>query len=185
MEHSDDSKLVRRIKRGDRVAFKELYDQYHRQIYFVAKKYLKDSELVEDAVQDVFIKFWDKRHQLDASKPLKGFLFTMLKHHVLNMVRDKKNRASILKKHKKMFSDKQKSVATDDEVIYKEYKELLKLALEELTPSQREVVKMKVFQNRSNASIAALRNVTVNTVKTQYYNGSKFIRDYLKKHTGN
>lgn len=185
MKKSDEGTLVHRIKQGDRGAFKELYDRYHRRVFFVAKKYLKDVDLVEDVVQDIFIKFWDKRHQLDESKSVRGFLFTMLKHHVLNMVRDRKNRACILKKYKKIISDKQRSTPADDYIIYKEYKELLKLALEELTPSQREIVKMKVFQNRSNASIAALRKVSVNTVKTQYYNGSKFIREYLKKHTGN
>src|SRR5690625_596565 len=80
------------IKQGDRIAFREVYYNYYQQLYFVAGKYLKDSQMAEDAVQEIFIILWVKRESLDPSKSLESFLFTCLKNHVLNMIKSRKRR---------------------------------------------------------------------------------------------
>ena len=61
-------------------------------MYYIAKKYVKDHGLAEDAVQDIFVKVWEKREELDASKSIRGYLFAMLKNYVLNMIRHRKRK---------------------------------------------------------------------------------------------
>lgn len=67
MKKPNECVLVHKIKKGDQNAFRKLYDRYHEQLYFLAKRYLKDQYLAEDAVQDLFLKVWSKRKKLQGS----------------------------------------------------------------------------------------------------------------------
>lgn len=178
----NDNILISKAKKGDRNAFKNIYDRYHTQLYFVAKRYLKDDSLAEDAIQDIFLKLWSKRKELDKSQSLKGFLFTMLKNHLLNMLRKQDNRRKVQEGYKKLAQNKKIRSLTEEEIVYAEYQDIISRGLQKLSPAKRKVFKMRSFEGLSNSEVAKKNNVSVHTVKTQFYLGSKFIRNYLKKH---
>lgn len=179
MHDLNDTDLVVKITRSSERAFRELYERYHRQMYYVAKKYVKEPSLAEDAVQDIFVKLWENRGSLDSSKSIKGFLFTMLKNHVLNMIRDRKKEIiSVSGVPEENLSHQN---LTDDEIVYQEYQEIVERGLHKLSERKKEVFKLKM-NGHSNAQVAEMLQISVQTVKTHYYNGSKFIRDYLKHH---
>lgn len=180
MRDYDDTGLVRLISLGNKQAFEEIYERYHRQLFYLAMKYLKSKSLSEDAVQDVFVKLWQKRGELDPDKSVKGFLFISLKNHVLNMIRNRKSK--ILSEVE--LKEDQHLTGNDvmDEVLYKEYEHIVNLGLAELPDRKRKVFELKAFNGFSNSEIAELLLISINTVKVQYYHGSQFIRAYLKKH---
>jgi RNA polymerase sigma-70 factor (family 1) len=182
MHELKDTDLVEHIRTGNEKAFREIYDRYHVQMYYIAKQYVKDPALAEDAVQDIFVKFWEKRDQLDETKSIRGFLFTMLRNHVLNMLRD--NKKEIVDILNVRMSQLPKKNQTEDELTYKEYHDVVKQGLDQLSERKREVFELKAFSGRTNSEIAELLKINVRTVKTHYYNSSKFIRAYLKDHTG-
>ncbi|MEX1063206.1 MAG: RNA polymerase sigma-70 factor [Balneolaceae bacterium] len=175
-----DAVLAEKIGEGCSESFEKIYERYHRPLFFMAKKYLKDQELAEDAVQDIFVKLWEKRDTLDASRSVKGFLFTMLKNHLLNVIRDQKKK--IISVYKVDVENLLHSGQTDDDIIYKDYQNLVKRGLNELPDRKREVFELKI-SGYSNAQIAEILLISIHTVKTQYYHGSKFIRSYLKNHS--
>jgi RNA polymerase sigma-70 factor (ECF subfamily) len=179
-----DTVLTGEIKKGNTRAFKKLYDRYHAQLYYLAKNYLKDQSLAEDAVQDVFLKLWDKRQSLDPSYSIERFLFTMLKNHLLNMIRDEDSRQKVIKEVKRRVQNREPVNSTEEEIFASEYKNILQEAIVKLSPAKREVFELRSVEGLSNVEIADKKGVSRNTVKTQYYLGSKFIRDYLKKHAG-
>lgn len=184
MHELKDIDLVKYIRDGNEEAFREIYDRYHIQMYYIAKKYVKDSCLAEDAVQDIFVKLWEKRKQLDETKSVKGFLFTMLKNHVLNMLRDRKK--EILSGAVAGVEEKKlpRQNLTDDEIMYKEYHEILQQGMNELSDRKREVFELRTLKGHSNSEVATILKINIRTVKTHYYNSSKFIRTYLKTHAG-
>jgi len=176
-----EDKLVDRIQNGDKRAFKEVYDEYYTQFYFIARRYLKDESLAKDAVQDLFLKFWVKRDKLETSKTVKGFLFVMLKNLLLDMIRKRKTQKKILDKYKVLVNSDELHNTTEEDIIFDQYYELFKQAFKNLTPAQRKVFRMKSFEGLSNAEVADINEVSPNTVKTQFYHASKYIRQYLKK----
>lgn len=180
-EKQKDIVLVRKIQKGDRNAFKKLYDRYHEQLYFLAKRYLKDQYLAEDAVQDLFLKVWTKRKMLQGSS-IKGFLFTTMKNHLIDTIRKQKTSTKVKEDLKKVSKDERCRNTTVEKVIYAEYKKIVEQALQKISPEKRKVFEMKNFEGLSNAEVAEKKDVSVNTVKTQFYLGSKYVRDYLKKH---
>ncbi len=182
MHDLNDTILAQKIRKGSEKAFREIYDRYHVQMYFIAKKYVKDSSLSEDAVQDIFVKLWTKRQKIDETKSIKGFLFTMLKNHVLNMIRDRKDKIISISSTKMEILPRKN--LTDDELLYKEYHDIVQKGLNELSDRKREVFELKAFSGHSNSEVAELLKINIRTVKTHYYNSSKFIRAYLKNHAG-
>lgn len=182
MYELNDTELSSKIRSGNKDAFRELYDRYHIQMFYIAKKYVKRPSLSEDAVQDIFIKLWEKRETIDANKSIKGFLFTMLKNHVLNMIRDRKKEIVSFSEVQEEFLPHQN--VTENELIYKEYEEILEQGKRELSDRKREVFELKTVEGKSNSEVADHLGLNVRTVKTHYYLSSKFIKMYLHKHAG-
>lgn len=176
-----DTNLVKGLKRNSLKHFNKIYEKYHKQLYVFAIHYLKNKDLSKDVVQDIFLKLWEKRKDLDDELALKSYLFTMTKNHVLNMIRKKKNKKKIAASLKKTITNKSRTT-TEDEVQLNEYKQLVQKALNEISPAKREVFKMRRYAGMTNAEVAKERNVSIYTVKTQFYHVNKFIREYLKKH---
>ena len=178
----NDTLLAQKIWEGSEEAFRVIYDRYHVQMYYVAQKYVKDPGLAEDAIQEIFVKLWKKRGEIDETKSLKGFLFTMLRNHVLNVIRDKKNQIVAFS------SVEEKSLPnrnlTEDEVLYNEYHDIVKKGISELSDRKREVFELRTLSGYSNSEVAEILKINIKTVKTHYYLSSKFIRAYLKKHSG-
>ncbi len=86
----DETILARNIRNGDVRSFEILYQRYHRQLHNLAVKYLKQQVLAEDAVQEIYLKIWLHREELDELRSVKGLLFTMMRNHLLNRLRDQK-----------------------------------------------------------------------------------------------
>ncbi|CAN5486516.1 RNA polymerase sigma-70 factor [soil metagenome] len=182
MHELNDTILVQKIRDGSDKAFRELYDRYHVQMFFIAKKYLKDSCLAEDVVQDIFVKVWVKRHTLNDIKSVKGYLFTMVRNHVLNMIRDRKSeRVSISGVAEKKLPNQN---LIEDELQYKEYQNILNKGIDELSDRKREVFELRTVKGLTNSEVAEILQIHIRTVKTHYYTSSKFIRAYLKNHAG-
>src|SRR5690625_1723064 len=123
MDGFTDTELGLKIRRGNEEAFRQIYDRYHIQMFYIARKYVKSTELAEDAVQETFIKFWNKRHSLDETQSLSGYLFTILRNHLINMLRDqKKGIISIPEVHRALIPVLN---STEEEIDYREYHVLL------------------------------------------------------------
>jgi len=172
--------LIRRLKLGDEKAFKRVFDSYYKQLYAVALNYLHNKELAEDAVQEVFVKLWNYRAKLDPAQSLEGFLFTLIKNHVLSMIRANKRRIN-KKIAYSILQVKKTANPVEDIVLYSEYEKIYNLALRELPSGKREVFKLR-SQGYKNREVSDLLNITVNTVKSQYYEACIFLRQYLSEH---
>lgn len=181
MSPQKDESLIKELKEGDRRAFRKIYGKYHKQLYGLAFKYLQSKKLAEDAVHDIFLKLWGHRKKLEERNSLKGFLFTSMKNHVLNMIRNHKNDVEKNKNYANLKPASQNK--TEAKLTYKNYKRIFEDALEELPEGKREVFDLKMEGRFSNKEIAQQLDISVNTVKSQYYKASQFIKSHLSEHT--
>lgn len=182
MQHYDDPDLVSLFSRGNKQAFEIIYRRYHRRLYFMAMKYLKNRDLSEDAVQDIFLKLWETRKKLDPQKSVSKFLFTCLKNHIMNMIRNQKNKLL------EGYEMKQEMVSEEtdilDELYYSECKNAVQNGLSGLSERKRKVFELKVFGGFSNLEVANKLCISINTVKVHYYCSSQHIKSFLNKYSG-
>lgn len=180
-ESSEDEILLKRLKRGNEDAFRRIYLKYHKQLYRVALKTLRSKTLSEDAVQDIFVKLWNHKKKLRKSGSLKGFLLTALKNHVLNMVSTHKRK---LKKHVEVLYE-QKQTKKVHQNIYdlSKYREIYQEAIKQLPKKRKEVFRLRIKEGLTNQEVADYLEISIHTVKSQYYQASKFIREYVSENT--
>lgn len=174
-----DHELLELLKDKNEKAFTVIYDRYHKLLYVVAYKYLKDEEPAKDAVQQIFFKLWESHAALNININLKNYLFTMLKNHVLNEIR---NNLTALEKN---YELSQSVVEYEDEIIARledhELREQLYKAINKLPEQKRIVCLYKLKENYSNQDIATKMKISIPTVKTHYSQAIKMLREYFDK----
>ena len=175
---SEDHILFLLMKKRDKEAFTVVYRKYHAYLYALAVRYLKDTEMAEDAVQHVFVKLWENAKMIDVQINLKNYLFTMTKNHILNQIRNRKEVISVY------YANAQNEIPDGGEFLTLleeiELSEQLYKAIENLPPQKKEVCKLKMNGNISNKEIAQRMGVSVNTVKSHYQESIKMLRKYFQ-----
>ena len=166
--------LVKALKEGNQLAFSIVYKTYAAQTFSLAFKYLLNKELAEDAVQNLFLKLWLKKEEIDETKPINRYLFTMLKNDLLNTLRDSKKNIYLLEDCLSMVLELEDN--SQNENLKQEQMNIIQQALEQLSPQRRKVFEMKVSEKYSNQEIADKLNLSINTIKFQYSQSLKQIR---------
>ena len=166
--------LVKALKEGNQLAFSIVYKTYAAQTFSLAFKYLLNKELAEDAVQNLFLKLWLKKEEIDETKPINRHLFTMLKNDLLNTLRDSKKNIYLLEDCLSMVLELEDN--SQNENLKQEQMNIIQQALEQLSPQRRKVFEMKVSGKYSNQEIADKLNLSINTIKFQYSQSLKQIR---------
>lgn len=166
--------LVKALKEGNQLAFSIVYKTYAAQTFSLAFKYLLNKELAEDAVQNLFLKLWLKKEEIDETKPINRNLFTMLKNDLLNTLRDSKKNIYLLEDCLSMVLELEDN--SQNENLKQEQMNIIQQALEQLSPQRRKVFEMKVSGKYSNQEIADKLNLSINTIKFQYSQSLKQIR---------
>lgn len=176
----EDKDLVRRLNKGDRQAFEKVYWMYHKPMLTLAHRYLKDYQLAEDAVQDVFSKLWIKRADISSDRSLRGFIFTALRNHVLNMVKIHKRR--ILRQFEYSEINKTASQSTDERVIYSETEKVVEKGMTALPDGKKLVFQLKSLQGYSNQEVAEHLGISVHTVRSQFQKANKIVQKFVARH---
>jgi RNA polymerase sigma-70 factor (ECF subfamily) len=79
--------LFRNIRKGDKTAFEKLFKKFYPRLYAFAFKVVRNKEIAEDIVQDIFIRLWEKKENI---KPvnIEGFIFKVLKNQCISYLRN-------------------------------------------------------------------------------------------------
>jgi len=156
-----------------------IYRKYHRYLYSLALKYLKNSQMAEDVVQHVFVKLWESTVKIHIEINLKNYLYTMTKNHILNTIRDHKETVSL------HYVDAQVDFSMQDDILKNleknQIRDILYEGIELLPPQKKEVCMRKMKTSDSNQQIADKMGISVYTVKSNYQESIKMLRSYFKK----
>lgn len=75
------------LKCGGQEIFSRLFNLYHRDLVLYAGRYIPDQATCEDIVQDVFLKIWRMREQLEIAVPLRVYLIGAVRNSCLNEIK--------------------------------------------------------------------------------------------------
>lgn len=174
-----DEYLLALLGKGDEQAFTIIYQRYHKLLYVVAYKYLKNDCSAKDSVQQIFYRLWESRSVLIINMNLRNYLYTMLKNHLLNEIR---NNYMAMEKNYELAQEK---VEYEDDLLdnieKKEIEEQLYLAINGLPEQKKQVCLYKLRGNLSNLEIANKMGISVPTVKTHYAQAVKMLREHFNK----
>lgn len=174
-----DEDLLSLLGKDDEQAFTIIYQRYHKLLYVVAYKYLKNDCSAKDSVQQIFYRLWESRSILIINMNLRNYLYTMLKNHLLNEIR---NNYTAMEKNYELAQEK---VEYEDDLLdnieKKEIEEQLYRAINGLPEQKKQVCLYKLRGNLSNLEIANKMGISVPTVKTHYAQAVKMLREHFNK----
>ncbi len=172
-----DNELFRRMQQGDDAAFTSIYERYNKMLYLLAFRYFQDRSMAEDAVQQIFTRLWESRSDLRVDFNVRNYLFTMMKNYVLNTIRNENN--AIEKNYQIAYSQPNFEDNLVERIEEKELSNLLNKAIAQLPEQKRLICLMKMEGKLSNQEIAEQMQLSVNTVKTHYFQSIKILRAKL------
>lgn len=177
IEEHIDAKLISNFRNGDIEAFRKIYESYCEPLYRFAYSYMKDSFEAEEIVQDVFIKIWERREDIDEQKSFKSYLYRITVNKVFNELKHRVVKQKY-EQHALNF-DQITSETPESSIQFQELNKKLDLLLTQLPEQQRNIFIMSRWKGLSNAEIAESLSLSLRTVENQIYRASKFIKLHL------
>lgn len=158
-----DNQIIRQIRKGNRNAFRTLFDHYFSALAAFGYRYVPDVPAVEDMVQEVFIAFWENRTNFEHPGAVKSFLYTSVRNKCLNHLKHQ----SVKRKHEgSLLYRLESDQYFESHVIEEETFNKLFVEIRKLPPASQEIM-LLALNGLKNQEIAEELKVSVNTVKTQ------------------
>jgi RNA polymerase sigma-70 factor (ECF subfamily) len=173
--------LCRRISQhSDQQAFKELYLAYFNRLYKFAFSILHSSEFAEEAVNDVFLNIWQKRHTLSTIQNLTNYLFISTKNTSVNyLTKFRKERSTSLDDVLVRFDIDELTPETT--IFNDELRKELEQAINQLPPKTKLVFQMAKVEGLKYKEIAQILDISVNTIDNHVATALKKLGITLKK----
>lgn len=159
---------------GDDEAYTYIYREYSQALYAYGMHFTSDKGLVEDCIQDVFIKIFQNRRHLQSTDNIKLYLFIALKNKLFNIFR-KDIKYSQIDSLEPVFAAE---YTIEDEIIENEREQFLNekmiRMLEVLSPRQKEIIYYRFVEGLSYEEICQ-------TMDMNYQSTQNLIQRSLKK----
>ena len=162
------------LRRDDPAACELLWDRYAGELLAFLQAVLCSRHDAEDVLQTIFVRIVRKRRYLAAARCLDAYVYQIARNEA----------TSFLRRHRRerfLESDAQPwLVPAGPAESGRETAEALQAALTQLPPLQREIVVLKTYQYKTFREIAAMLDLSLNTVASRYRYGMEKLRAWLK-----
>lgn len=180
------SKCVALAREGDKKAIRELYEGTAKDVYFVAKKYIRDEQDVFDVLQDAYVVAFSKLSQLEDDDKFVQWLNCIVANKAKDYLKKKKPLlfSEIMKEDQNVeefVADNSRQFRPKDAYNYEELKTMVSMIIDELSEENRLCILMFYFQQLSISEIAAILDISPNTVKSRLGYGRKQIKHKIER----
>lgn len=157
---------IKRVQAGEIQDYAYIVKKYQRQIFVYCWRILGSEQEAEEAVQDIFVSAFEK---ISMYKPTVGFsswLYKMAYHHCLNLIR----RKSLQRKFKMtLFNSTNMTSDSAAQVMERQlFSEPLSRALGQLNAEERNLLVLRIFEEKSFGEIGEIMNKSEEAIKKKY-----------------
>lgn len=177
IQQHENTILIGALCGGSKTAFEKLYNRFWDRLYLAAYNIIRDKQVCEDIVQEIFCQLWMRRSSL-AIKNLEAYLFTAVRFQVFRCINDKKCRNNFVMELSTLPADFFNSQRSN-----KEIEEALKSGIERLPEKCGEIFHLSRQEHLSNKEIALRLNISIKTVENQITIAIKKMRKHLSPWT--
>jgi len=161
-----DAQLSARAVGGDTAAYAELVDRYQILVRNVARSMVQDYQDAEDLAQETFIKAYNSLQGLKDNEKFGPWLFTILRHTVLDFLRSERANVSLETLLEEGFEPRGEDAVEAGSAALESHEDDLRTldALNSLREDYREVIVLKHVEGLSYKEIATRLNMSVSAV---------------------
>lgn len=165
------------LREGSARALDYFYHQYSLRIYRKLLKMVRVDVIAEELVQDVFVKIWDKRHQIDPDLSFKSYLYTIAQNLVYDLyrkvARDERLQEVIKAANSELY------MHVEEGVFLKETSEILNQAINNLPSQQKLVFTLCKLEGKSYEDASATLGISTSTINSHIVKATRSIKGYM------
>ncbi len=181
----EDDDFVLNAMKGDQKAYKMLMDKYQKPLYFHVLKMVKDTEQVEDLVQEAFMKAFNNIQSYNTNYAFSTWLYRITTNHTIDYLRKRKLKTtSIHNPIRTKDGEIEIEISSDNEtdrlIIRKERKAIIHEAIRNLPEKYRQVIEMRHLDEMSYDEIAEELDLPLGTVKAHIFRAREMLYKALK-----
>jgi len=178
-----DEELMQRLHHRDQRAFEAIFDRYGDLVYSTALRVLRDTQLAEDVSQEIFVRLWRKPQSYVAERGrFLTWLISVTRNRAVDEVRSRGRR----QRHETASPEEQERELPASDSIdpalnaqLAEQARIVRAALAELPPEQREIIELAYFGGLTQQEISDRLDQPLGTVKTRIRLGMQKLRAAL------
>jgi RNA polymerase sigma factor (sigma-70 family) len=151
------------FREGSRDSFSLIYEKYFSGLYNYGRKFSRNSELVEDCIQDLFVKLWQNRDNIGETQSVKNYLYKSLRNTIFSRL----NKVENIEIDEDFINelDFNLEISPETFMIEGEHSQQMKMklekALDSLTSRQKEAVFLRFFEELTYEEVARLMKITI------------------------
>lgn len=174
-----DKTILVALRDGNLEAFEKVFHSFADRIYYFSMRYLRNQHDAEEIVQEVFLKIWENRHNINVDLSFSGYLFTIARNTVFNQNRKKVNEQAYVEYVKHALS--LTSNKTENDLIYNDIQDIVNKVVEDLPPQRKLVYKMSREKGLSYREIAESLSLSERTVEAHIRLALKTITEVVDR----
>lgn len=176
-EHTD-FEIIDRILQGERNAYELLIRKYNQRLYRVAKGILWEEEIIEDAMQDAYIKAYQQLAGFQKKSTFSTWITRILINECLMIKRH--STTGVNTEDSSVHSDRLVDFSNPErKTINNELKVLLEGAIQQLPDKYRTVFILRELENMSVMETSRSLEITETNVKARLSRAKEMLRDNL------
>lgn len=154
--------------------FEQLFKAHYKALHAYATTILKDIDIAEEVVQNLFLKFWEKRELLSIATSIKAYLYKCVYNDSLNYLKHE----NVKLKHQNftVYTMDTSSEPASAKAELTELETKLRAALNELPEQCRTIFQLSRFEELKYKEIAEQLGLSIKTVENQMGKALKILR---------
>jgi RNA polymerase sigma factor (sigma-70 family) len=163
---------------GDKHAFSEIFLACHDDLFRYGMKLARDPELINDSIQNLFLRLWKNRSNLKPVNDIKPYLFKSLRHHIIDILELKRQTLPIDQDIEELFLVEYTSedFMISGQAEQETHNKVIGL-LNQLTPRQRHAIYLHYFEEMEFETIAQILDMRVQSVRNLISRGLQLMRN--------
>lgn len=161
-----------KIVANDQVAFGKLFNFYKEPCKKFIFSIIKDEEEAKNIIQDVFVKFWNRRALINPTLNFNSYLYTSLRNMAFDYLKKVEKNQILQEQYYQNMIHLEAEPDVEETKIY-----LLRKVMAKLPAKRKMILVLNIEEGKSYQEIAEKMHISKNTVKNQLVKAKQFVRD--------
>jgi len=180
--------LIQRIREGDdQKAYVELFNHYHKSVYYLMYKMTNNPFESEDLTLEAFEKAYQNLDSYISDYGFSTWLFRIASNNCIDYMRKKVNQNNSVQiehamNHSAIPSQLVSTNNNPEESLIKEERgDILQKLIKKMSPKYQKVIELKYIKEFSMEEISNMLNLPIGTIKAQLFRGREILFNALSQ----
>ena len=156
-------KILIELAEDNEDSFEVLFNYYYPRLYNFSKSFLKIEDGIDDILQEVFVKIWQKRKSITSTVTFNSYIFTIARNLLLNELRRRLNSENIKEDVQSLSTAEEYS--SSQQIEFRELKEVVDYVIDKHPERRKDIFILSRVEGLSHKEIAEKLGIKTKTVE--------------------